>query len=474
VPDFQFVERFVCNRFGARLPPAAQVARLFAAAGCLSLQQPAGSVLLNDDLHAEKTLRQCLGDASGTTRYTNSEAYAAVDPRESNHVIAVWQTRSANGSVIQWSRSTDGGKTWTHPHAAAINGCAGGPLTDASRTSDPWVTLGPDGRVYLSAIAWRPNPGNGPDLVSALVVVASQDGGGTWERPMVAARAPTPAVAYDNLAIIADPTRPATLYATTTRAEWPDTLTYFGRLGFTRSTDGGRTWTPIRSITAAVNGERIGAPQIVVDPRSGRLYAVYTRQRGRVSSIGLKISDDRGDTWSAENVAAPHIAGGRARNPVTGAPFVLATDIVQAVVTPTNGRLVIAYADGRRAPGQRDGVSVVWSANGIRWSTPLALSDGGAETAWLPAIAVTKKGDIGVSWYSANFTPGEKPGARLFIERLRSTADGLVRLDRVVLDTMNLAWPGDYQGLVAAGGCFIAVYGRDGDIAASARTKCGW
>ena len=429
----------------------------------------ATSVRLSVDAQSEAPVQHCLSNGQGNVaRYNDNEAYVAADPSNPDRLIAVWQTLSGRGSVMQWTRSTDGGKTWTSPRAAPINACAGGPVSDAPRTSDPWATFGPDGRAYISAIAWKPDTADGPDLVSALVVVASPDGGVTWDPPVAAAIAPSRDIAHDNLAITADQTRPLTLYAATTRAESKPNESYFGRLGFTRSVDGGKTWTPIRPITAAVNGERIGAPQIIVDPRSGRVYAVYHRsRRGSESVIGVIASNDRGDTWSTEYVAARHVRGARARHPSTGREFVLATDIVQATISPTTGLLVIAYADARRDPGTRDDVSIVWSADGTRWSAPLAVSDRTAETAWLPAIASSPNGDVAVTYFSATFASGTTGRARVMLQRLHAGASGLAPTDRVVIDDAALEWPGDYQGLVAARAGFVATYGRENDIVAT-------
>jgi hypothetical protein len=425
-------------------------------------------VWLSFDAAAEEAVKRCLANPLGSVaRYTDNEAYAAADPRNPDRVIVVWQTQSGSGSVVQWSRSLDGGDTWSAPRATPINACAGGPVAGATRASDPWAAFGPDGRAYVSALAWTPNPDDGPDLVSALVVVASPDGGSTWEAPVAAAVAPSRAIAHDNLGLTADPTRPGTIYATTTRAETVPGVSYFGRLGLTRSDDGGRTWSPMRSITEAVNRERIGAPQTVVDPRSGRVYAVYhRRRRGAESVIGVMASGDRGETWSAESVAAVYVPGAEPSHPATGRPFVLAGDIVQAAVSPATGQLVIAYADARRDPGGRLGVSLVWSADGVRWSEPLGGSDSsGSHTAWLPAVAAGAHGEMGVSYYQASFVPGVS-GARVLLHRFLMGEAGLEPIDRATLDETGLEWPGDYQGLVAVPTGFLAAYGRESDIAA--------
>jgi hypothetical protein len=435
--------------------------------GALGALRPA-LVRLSVDAAADDAVKRCLANPLGiVARYTDNEAYAAADPRNPDRVIVVWQTQSGSGSVVQWSRSVDGGETWSAPRAAPINACAGGPVPGATRASDPWAAFGPDGRAYVSALAWTPDPDDGSDLVSALVVVASPDGGSTWEAPVAAAVAPSPAIAHDNLGLTADPTRPGTVYATTTRAETVPGVSYFGRLGLTRSDDGGTTWSPMRPITAAVNRERIGAPQTVVDPRSGRVYAVYHRRlRGAESVIGVMASSDHGESWSAESVAAVYVPGVEPGHPVTGRPFVLAGDIVQAAVLPASGRLVIAYADARRDPGGRLGVSLVWSADGVRWSEPIAVSDSGSQTAWLPAVAAGVNGELGVSYYQASFAPGMPgaPRARVMLHRLRMGEAGLEPVDRTTLDEPGLEWPGDYQGLVALRTGFLPAFGRESDI----------
>ena len=63
----------------------------------------------------------------------------------------------------------------------------------------------------------------------------------------------------------------------------------------------------MRTITKPINQEHIGAPQIVVDPRSGRLYAVYNRDIGHASVVGVMRSDDHHDKLAARELA---ITGG--------------------------------------------------------------------------------------------------------------------------------------------------------------------
>src|SRR5689334_18530562 len=90
---------------------------------------------------------RCLGREHNPPIFKDSEPSAAVDPGDERHLLVGWQTSNPAGSVIQTSASFDGGRTWSAPLAVPINACAGGPVPDAERASDPWVAIGRDGRA---------------------------------------------------------------------------------------------------------------------------------------------------------------------------------------------------------------------------------------------------------------------------------------------------------------------------------------
>jgi hypothetical protein len=421
---------------------------------------------ISADAGLDAVARKCLANAQGTIdRVTDDEPFVAVHPRDPRKLVSIWQTRSTFGSVIQWARTTDGGLRWSPPHAVPINACAGGPLPGGRRASDPWVTVAPDGRIYLSAITYAPGSGGGPDLVNALVAVTSPDFGATWRVPVAIATSPSPEISHDNLAITADPSRAGTAYAATTRAESPDPQHYSGRLGFSRTRDGGKTWEPMRALSPAINGERIGAPQIVADARSKRLYAVYHARVSGQSRIGVQLSDDGGTTWSPEIVAAPHTRGARVNHP-GDTRFVLADDIFSAAVSPTDGRIVIAFADAHRSAGQEYGVSLIWSSDGRRWSQPLAVSEASDRTAWLPAVAIASDGRAAVAYQAADFAVAGAKTGRVRVRQFSPTPSGFDALKIDTIDEGPLSWPGDYQSVAAAGSEFAAVYGFATDIRA--------
>jgi hypothetical protein len=235
-------------------------------------------------------------------------------------------------------------------------------------------------------------------------------------------------------------------------------------VGFARSDDGGATWSALRPITPNVAGGRVSAPVIVTDPRTGTLRAIYFRSGGGAERVGAIESTDRGATWSDEiTVAAYRHAEWTPRSPIDGKPFVLAGDVVQAVVDPTSGGIFVAYPNGRGAADQRMMVDLVWSADGHRWSAPTAVADTGLEQAWLPGIAVAKDGEVGVSYFTARL---DRPDSTLVpmtvrLRRFRLTKGQLEPVGpAAMLDRANFAWPGDYGTLVALPDGFHAVYGR--------------
>src|SRR5262249_44091679 len=118
---------------------------------------------------------------------------------------------------------------------------------------------------------------------------------------------------------------------------------------------------------------------------------------------GVQVSNDHGTTWSSETVVVLHVRGARVNHPDDNTRFVLADDIIQAAVSPSDGRIVVAYADAHRTNGGRYDVSLVWSADGQKWSTPMLISDPAQGISWLPAVAMAADGTVGVTFYSADF-----------------------------------------------------------------------
>src|SRR5919197_5445799 len=214
------------------------------------------------------------------TNFVNSEVepFVAVNPTNASNIVGVfqqdrWNNGGAHGLVA--STSHDGGATWTESWAHFSN-CSGGTAAnggDYARASDPWVTFAPNGDVYqisLSASA---------DLtVSAVLVSKSVDGGDTWSEPTTLARN-MGGFAFgppfnDKESITADPTNSNLVYAVWDRSRFPsdnasltaqaDAASVRGDIMFSRTTDGGQTWsTPIK-VNASPAGVAAFTPAVDV------------------------------------------------------------------------------------------------------------------------------------------------------------------------------------------------------------------
>jgi hypothetical protein len=400
------------------------------------------------------------------------EPHAAVDPADPGHLVAAWIVNAGpDTGAIAAAASFDGGRSWTPPRTLPVNACAGGPFDFLPRASDPWVAIGPAGRAYVSAVAYQPT--SGADAAGAVIVVASADGGRTWEAPAAASLSRTPEVYHDNTAIAADPRHPGTAYVLTTRYEEPAGGGRIGPATLAKTIDGGKTWSPARAISPRAPGSPpADAPQMVIDPRTGHLFVFYTHGP-RGSSMSFLRSEDGGASWSPP---APVVTG----IPLSAEPTYLGTgkelrigpDIGHAAIDPRTGRLYAVFTNGWATGGRSLEVGLVTSGDGgTTWSAPLRVSAGTDPMAWRPALAIDSRGRVAVSWFTP--TPGEPAqGDRLpvsvHLAEIRLQPDGsLARGEDAVIDTF--AWTpsprgayflGDYNPLLAGRGGFLPLYGR--------------
>jgi hypothetical protein len=96
------------------------------------------------------------GNETGTN-FPNSEVepYIAVNPVDPRNLIGAWQQdRWSDGGAhaLVAGSSSDSGKTWSET-LLPLSECVPGGLP-YERTSDPWVSFGPDGTAYAVSISF--------------------------------------------------------------------------------------------------------------------------------------------------------------------------------------------------------------------------------------------------------------------------------------------------------------------------------
>lgn len=379
------------------------------------------------------------------------EPSITVNPANPRNIIATWQQDlgfAARTDMIGTSR--DGGRTWSRVTIRGLTRCTGG---TADAASDPWVSAGPDGTVYFTGL-----PGSlasDPPAV-ALVASSSTDGGRHWSDLATVSPA-DPRV--DKAAVTADPARPGYAYVV-----WADRDPLFdfplqNTFRFSRTADGGATWSPPVIVDRAPPNGVDQSGEIVVLPH-GRLLAIFSRPQilddGSVMSTLLAArSADGGRTWSRP----VEIADGPIElfvDPESGQELSDDQDmVIHSAAGAADGTVYVTW--GHNTSPTAGGIFVSRSTDGGRtWAGPSRLP-GVRAFAFEPAVAVDAQGTVGVLWYDNR---RDRPGDRVRTTDVwfASSRDGGTswRQTHVAgsfdIRTAPLGRLGEYQGLAAITG----------------------
>src|SRR5437016_3708585 len=320
------------------------------------------------------------------TNYPNAEveSQVAVNPATvgTSHVnvVGVWQQdRWSNGGAhgLVAGFSSDGGASWgetTLPFSACAPNAIADPFTGSpyDRASDPWVSIGPDGTAYAAGLL-ATNSTDGGNNDTAVATVTSTDGGRTWGNANLqrADQGTSPIFEVtqffnDKESITADPLHAGTAYLVWDRLKAPShspdaalkAHAFRGPSWFSKTTDGGKTWTGTRAIfDPGQNSQTIGNV-VVVDPRTGVLYDFFELFQTTDSpnftprglSVGFISSSDGGSTWSKPTV----VSNQQTVNdfaPNTGALLRTGAGLPSVAIDASNGDLYVVWEDARFTGG---------------------------------------------------------------------------------------------------------------------------
>jgi len=382
----------------------AGLAALLALAGCSSTAQvtepslsPPQLISGSIDLPAACATRAQSPDHPG-------EPSLAVDPSDPLELVAVWQENRAPddvGNVVAVTH--DGGGSWARAALPSVLNCTGGPYAHAT---DPWVSIGKDGVVYVSALVTRRPTAAG--TTRDIVVSISRDHGATWEKPAVVESVTTPPGFPDKDALLADPRRPGLAYVVWAEfAATAKTISSVDQVFFARTTDAGRSWSKPAPI---YSGHGEAQQNQLLMTAGGVLLDVFVEGSSLPGTphpppLPVKIrvlrSTDQGQTWSAP-VEAASFTYTNAIDPGTGAQLRFF------------GQDIVATAAG-------NAVYVAWFENHADFSTILVGRSEDAGQNWrgpqvvvrekpeafLPTLAVAGDGTLGMLWFDVrHFVPG--------------------------------------------------------------------
>jgi hypothetical protein len=316
------------------------------------------------------------------------EPAITVNPANPRNLVAAWKqdvgTANQTRSDLVAS-SLDGGKTWTRSTIPGLTACTGG---TADSGSDPWVSAGGDGTVYFSGLA--ADISTDPPT-TAVVASRSRNGGRTWPTPATVA---APLQGNETDAVTASPRLAGHAYLVW--ANFVFGLPRTNTVEFSRTTDGGRTWSPPVLIDQQPGPFAIDqAPRLLVLP-DGALLALFARAdfETGLAHIYAVRSLDEGRTWLPPVLAGTKPLPPDVVDPETGIPLPQ-PGFPSAAVGP-DGSVYVAFEDNRAL--NAGAIGVARSRDGGRtWSN--APLPGITAFAFEPAIAVDAHGTVGVTWY---------------------------------------------------------------------------
>jgi len=339
----------------------------------------------------------CDGVPAAGTLYTNAEVEPAlaVNPANTSNIVAAWQQD-------RWSsggaRGIVAAASMDGGHSWAQRAVAFSRCGggEYERASDPWLSAAPDGTLHLVAIAFSGGLLQ-PGSVSAVIASRSTDGGMSWGPTRTLIR-DTGNFFDDKCTITADPVTPHYVYAVWDRLV-SDTA---GPTAFTRSTDDGLTWSAARTIYDPGPTNQTISNQIVVLPNGVlvNLFLQIDTAANNTFTSALKVirSSDNGETWSVPFKIADNLAVGT-RDPDTGSGVRDASLVPEIAVAP-GGDLYAVWQDARFSNGARDGIALSRSSDGgLNWSAPVRVNGDATVAAFVPSVRVRADGQVGVSYF---------------------------------------------------------------------------
>jgi hypothetical protein len=406
---------------------------------------------------------------------SQTEPWVDVNPADPSNVVGMfqedrWSTGGARNLVF--GTSLDGGATWRNIPLADIGIVAGG---EFQRVTDPWVDFGRDNRVYATSLAFDDTS---PD--NAIFVHTSFDGGLTWPQTAEVIRDVEFKFFNDKQALVADDSATSrfkgNVYITWDRlidkSGNPFAGHFTGPAMFSRSTDGGRTFSTPRVIfDTGVNEQTLGNVPIVLPNGTVVVYGsffenpAFSAEKNHTFFYVVR-STDGGRTFSAPRIVEEEKAA-PVRNIRSG------DTVPIAAVDRRNGKLYAVWQDVRFSGGKRTDVLLISSSDGgLTWSAPVKVNDTppGAQDAFTPSVAVDANGRVGVLYYDLR-DDNPKDAALMTTEWITFSTDGgrswseSTRLtpafDHRAAAFARGFFLGDYQGLGVAGTTFIPFFGAN-------------
>ncbi len=233
--------------------------------------------------------------------------WAVVDPK-SNYIYVTWTQFDEYNSIapedksnILFSKSTDGGKTWSD--AIQINQKSGNCLDDDLTTEGAVPAVGPNGEIY---VAWAYNDtiwfdkseDGGKTWLEKDIAVVEQVGGWNMEIPGINRCNGMPITLCD----LSGGANTGTIYIN--YADQKNGITDTD-IWLVKSEDGGKTWSEPLKVNNDESKQHQFLPWMAIDQSDGNLYAVFYDRRNYITletDIFLAWSEDGANTFKNRKI----------------------------------------------------------------------------------------------------------------------------------------------------------------------------
>ena len=305
--------------------------------------------------------------------------------------------------------SFNGGNIHTLPGFAKLARQLGVP--GLASDGDPTIAFALDGTAYYGSLAGVRGVVTNSELIT---VSRSTDGGTTWSDPVLATSRTNPVDFNDKINLWVDRS-PSSPLKGTVYVSWTLFQGGPGRaepIAFSRSTDGGRTFSPTQQLTPAHNNSSIGGRQgsAIRTAPNGDVYVFFesgTQINGAKTDAQMFVkSTDGGVHFSNQAVASTVVP---IPSPLPGTSF--RNDSFPSVDIGPDGKIYVAWADYRSGRGK---VVLTTSTNGGgTWTAASPVLDVAGRSAFFPGVAVSPNGQkVTVATQAVDaMAAGTHPGA---------------------------------------------------------------
>jgi hypothetical protein len=382
---------------------------ILVAASLFVLLQPGGPIVPRPRTGPQRYPIPPHNSAVATGPRDNNEPTIAISPVDHLTMVAGSNDYNTNNADSWCGHYTthDGGKTWTQK---LLGGYSGGPvnaLTGFHGAGDPVIVADPAGNFYYAGIAFkRPYTSIGPGIsigrANCVFVARSSDNGDTFSQVVIVWEALESLARFDDKEWVAvDPVN-GNVYLV-----WVIfTAMVTARLMFSRSTDGGQSWSLPKAVSETSQGElNLQGAAIVVD-NSSTVHVTWIDYGN--NQIRYARSTDQGSTFSTPVNVAPILP---IPSPLPNCNYRTPDMTALAVDTSganTSGSLYVTWAD--YSNGDADVFLAQSHDGGGTWDGPVRVNNdttGNGADQFYPTVAVSAEGWVHVGFYDRRADPND-------------------------------------------------------------------